>query len=340
MKATSGHGPGAVEDVLHCTAECGTSSASSVPAEQLLTAAMVHVFALAGFAAGIGTLWAISRACRSLHAVYRVDESRRHRCEARRRLHLRAASFRFLHKLAFGGVTLLLPLYSIVVLLLCLRVEPIILVRLRHFTKILGKRSYIIREDLWFATYPPMERNSQLENVCSDALIPSDVTCDRVGLSGLGISEKYYALTGNTKHGSALRHGTDQIAWEIGTEGNQVHYRLCVQERDCLGYLLVLPSGDATILCFGHLHCSPKMELLNGELIRQDLSQHFGLAFAPCVGKKEGQNSHKERNKRRNACHDSRDCIPVPRAHRNTSNFDNNAHSLIPCGLAGILPRA
>ncbi|ECH9271885.1 hypothetical protein AAP84_26175, partial [Salmonella enterica subsp. enterica] len=39
MKATSGHGPGAVEDVLHCTAECGTSSASSVPAEQLLTAA-------------------------------------------------------------------------------------------------------------------------------------------------------------------------------------------------------------------------------------------------------------------------------------------------------------
>ncbi|WP_401738241.1 hypothetical protein [Stenotrophomonas pavanii] len=39
MKATSGHGPGAVEDVLHCTAECGKSSASSVAADQLLTAA-------------------------------------------------------------------------------------------------------------------------------------------------------------------------------------------------------------------------------------------------------------------------------------------------------------
>ncbi len=34
-------------------------------ADQLLTAAMVHVFALAGFAAGIATLWAISRACRA-----------------------------------------------------------------------------------------------------------------------------------------------------------------------------------------------------------------------------------------------------------------------------------
>ncbi|WP_235202840.1 hypothetical protein [Stenotrophomonas maltophilia] len=34
-------------------------------ANQLLTAAMVHVFALAGFAAGIATLWAISRACRA-----------------------------------------------------------------------------------------------------------------------------------------------------------------------------------------------------------------------------------------------------------------------------------
>ncbi|MDA3306124.1 MULTISPECIES: hypothetical protein [Stenotrophomonas] len=40
MKATSGHGPAAVGDVVHCTAECGTSSASSVAADQLLTAAM------------------------------------------------------------------------------------------------------------------------------------------------------------------------------------------------------------------------------------------------------------------------------------------------------------
>ncbi len=39
MKATSGHGPGAVGDVLHCTAECGKPSASSVAADQLITAA-------------------------------------------------------------------------------------------------------------------------------------------------------------------------------------------------------------------------------------------------------------------------------------------------------------
>lgn len=52
MKATSGHGPGAVEDVLHCTAECGKLSASSVAADQLLNAAIVHVFALAGFLVG------------------------------------------------------------------------------------------------------------------------------------------------------------------------------------------------------------------------------------------------------------------------------------------------
>jgi len=34
-------------------------------ADQLLTAAMVHVFALAAFVAGSATLWAISRACRT-----------------------------------------------------------------------------------------------------------------------------------------------------------------------------------------------------------------------------------------------------------------------------------
>ncbi|NMT33383.1 hypothetical protein HGQ62_01810 [Stenotrophomonas maltophilia] len=39
MKATSSHGPGAVGDVVHCTAECGTSSASSVAADQLRSAA-------------------------------------------------------------------------------------------------------------------------------------------------------------------------------------------------------------------------------------------------------------------------------------------------------------
>lgn len=32
-------------------------------ADQLLTAAMVHVFALSGFLAGSAILWAISRAC-------------------------------------------------------------------------------------------------------------------------------------------------------------------------------------------------------------------------------------------------------------------------------------
>ncbi|MGW8176577.1 hypothetical protein [Stenotrophomonas maltophilia] len=40
-------------------------------ADQLLTAAMVHVFALAWFAAGIATLWAISRACRAERAGLR-----------------------------------------------------------------------------------------------------------------------------------------------------------------------------------------------------------------------------------------------------------------------------
>ncbi|WP_188489288.1 hypothetical protein [Stenotrophomonas maltophilia] len=40
-------------------------------ADQLLTAAMVHVFALAGFLAGIATLWAISRACRAARARLR-----------------------------------------------------------------------------------------------------------------------------------------------------------------------------------------------------------------------------------------------------------------------------
>ncbi|MBH1778230.1 hypothetical protein I5W36_16560 [Stenotrophomonas maltophilia] len=34
-------------------------------ADQLLTAAMVHVFALAGLLAGIAPLWPISRACRA-----------------------------------------------------------------------------------------------------------------------------------------------------------------------------------------------------------------------------------------------------------------------------------
>lgn len=40
MKATSGHGPSAVGDLQHCTAECGKATASSLAAEQLLTAAM------------------------------------------------------------------------------------------------------------------------------------------------------------------------------------------------------------------------------------------------------------------------------------------------------------
>jgi len=40
-------------------------------ADQLLTAAMVRVFALAGFLAGIATLWAISRACRAARAGLR-----------------------------------------------------------------------------------------------------------------------------------------------------------------------------------------------------------------------------------------------------------------------------
>lgn len=40
-------------------------------ADQLLTAAMVHLLALGGFLAGIATLWAISRACRAARAGLR-----------------------------------------------------------------------------------------------------------------------------------------------------------------------------------------------------------------------------------------------------------------------------
>ncbi|WP_223482333.1 hypothetical protein [Stenotrophomonas sp. OVS01A] len=40
-------------------------------ADQLLTAAMVHVFAGIGFLAGIATLWAISRAYRAARAGLR-----------------------------------------------------------------------------------------------------------------------------------------------------------------------------------------------------------------------------------------------------------------------------
>ncbi|EPG2416313.1 hypothetical protein QEK82_001247 [Stenotrophomonas maltophilia] len=36
--------------------------------DQPLTAAMAHVFVLAGFLAGIATLWAISRECRAARA--------------------------------------------------------------------------------------------------------------------------------------------------------------------------------------------------------------------------------------------------------------------------------
>lgn len=51
-------------------------------ADQLLTAAMVHVFALAGLAAGIATLWAISRACRAARAWLRwyLTELKRRTC--------------------------------------------------------------------------------------------------------------------------------------------------------------------------------------------------------------------------------------------------------------------
>lgn len=40
-------------------------------ANQLLTAAMVHLLALGGFAAGIATLWAICRVCRAARAGLR-----------------------------------------------------------------------------------------------------------------------------------------------------------------------------------------------------------------------------------------------------------------------------
>lgn len=44
---------------------CFCEKREETMADQLLTAAMVHVFALAGFAGGIATLWAISCACRA-----------------------------------------------------------------------------------------------------------------------------------------------------------------------------------------------------------------------------------------------------------------------------------
>lgn len=60
------HSPMAREDWFSAMSSAPPMFAEDRPmTDQLLTAAMVHVFALAGFAAGIATLWAISRACRA-----------------------------------------------------------------------------------------------------------------------------------------------------------------------------------------------------------------------------------------------------------------------------------
>ncbi|GEM_PF-596976 len=51
-------------------------------ADQLLTAAMVHVFAGIGFLTGMATLWVISRACRAVRAGLRwcCTKSQRRTC--------------------------------------------------------------------------------------------------------------------------------------------------------------------------------------------------------------------------------------------------------------------
>ncbi|WP_414615153.1 hypothetical protein [Stenotrophomonas pavanii] len=55
MKATGSHGPSAVGDLQHCTAECGNATASSLAAEQLLTAAPTRAVSSTRFIASPGT---------------------------------------------------------------------------------------------------------------------------------------------------------------------------------------------------------------------------------------------------------------------------------------------
>ncbi|WP_445394240.1 hypothetical protein [Stenotrophomonas maltophilia] len=71
MKATSSHVPSAIGDVLHCTAECRESTASSLAADPLLTAATVHLLALVGILLVLGALWIALQGYRAARAGLR-----------------------------------------------------------------------------------------------------------------------------------------------------------------------------------------------------------------------------------------------------------------------------
>lgn len=208
--------------------------------------------------------------------------------------------------------------------------SPVTLVRQGDLTKIVGEVSYIFSELLRLAPNPPVKRAPEFEDVISNAFVPTNVPRDSVGLARYGIREKNPPLTGNAQHRSALSHSRNNVAGEIGTEGNKVHHRLRVKERRDLGYLLVLPRRNVPVRTARNQHRSSDMKLLDGEAICKDLRQNLCLSPSSATVQDKRKHSDQECYERSDSSSNCSNRIPIPCAPCDLADLDDDAHSRIP----------
>ncbi len=216
-----------------------------------------------------------------------------------------------------------------------LRVSPILLVCQGHLAQVAGKRFRILRELLGLAANPSMQRAPKLEDIISNTLIPTDITRDRVRSTRVDIREENSPLASAVQHRGTLSHGGDNVAREIGTEGDKVHHRLRVQEGRRLGNLLILPCRNLPVRTPRNLHRSPEMKLLNGEVIYKDLRQNLRLALSSPASQEERKHANQKRDERGYGSSNCGNGVPVPRTSGSLANLDDDTHLLFPWWTGG-----
>lgn len=204
---------------------------------------------------------------------------------------------------------------------------PVLLLSARNISDIVGQVGCVFLYVLRNTTYPMMELSTEVVDVFRHAFVPNDITFNPIGDSWRwNMDQPNAPLAGDTEHGCTLRQRLSSSARKAGIQRYKVRNRLCIDKRNCVGNLFVLPRGNNAVRRPRNRDYGAQVQFLDGQLVDRDLGDDLCMSLSTPVRQPKRKHPYEQCNHYRSTCRNCGDCGPIPSTDRPSAHFNNDSH--------------
>lgn len=204
-------------------------------------------------------------------------------------------------------------------------------------TEIAGKHLNAIARLLKGSTDPTVKGLSQCKNIVCNARVPRSVDPGEVSSSWHCLLHKCPSLLSRMHHCESLSQRIDNKLRKVRAKRSELNRSSLIDQARSFGNLIVLPRANRAVRVTRYTQSSADMDLLDEQIIRQNLCEHFGLLLSPSRRKNYRRCTYPQGNQRRHerggSCENSaqsRYCAPYPCGFQGRSDNQFNKHCRIP----------